>query len=65
MPKQQSIIQECNKCGFTFTSYHLQPRCNECQTIKDFVTEFDDDSTDKPIKEKEKYGKHNHNNEDL
>ena len=31
MPKDQARIQECIKCGYTFTSYHIQQKCNECQ----------------------------------
>ena len=63
MPKQQAKIQECEKCGYTFTSYYIQKRCNDCQTISTIVKSFTDDSVDKPITEKEKYGKNN--NEDL
>ena len=57
MPKQQARIQECIKCGYTFTSYHIQQKCNECQNIDFIVKEFVSDETDnpKPIT-KGKYG---------
>ena len=40
MPKDQARIQECIKCGYTFTSYHIQQKCNECQKIDFIVKEF-------------------------
>ena len=48
MPKRQSIIQECVKCGFTFTSYYIQQKCNDCQTINAIVKSFADESANKP-----------------
>ncbi len=46
--KQQSRIQECVKCKQTFASYHIQEKCNECETINTFVKEFVSKETDKP-----------------
>ena len=37
MPKQQSKIQESVKCKISFASYWIQPKCNECQSIDEFV----------------------------
>jgi hypothetical protein len=58
MPK----IQQCKKCGDTFSSVNATAYCTACETMKtivqDFLTPFVPKETNKPThKTKEKYGK--------
>ena len=54
MPKQQSKIQECEKCQQAFAKYYITELCDECYNIKNLVNEFVSKETDnKPITKKE------------
>ena len=54
MPKRQAQIQECVKCGYTFSSYYIQPKCSTCQTVNAIVKSFADQPADKPKTHKPK-----------
>ena len=40
MPKQQAIIQECDKCKTTFARYEETPLCDACYGIEKAVKSF-------------------------
>ena len=43
MPKQQAIIQECDKCKTTFARYEETPLCDACYGIEKAVKSFKED----------------------
>ena len=43
MPKQQAIIQECEKCKTTFARYEETPLCDACYGIEKAVKSFKED----------------------
>ena len=43
MPKQQAIIQECEKCETTFARYEETPLCDACYGIEKAVKSFKED----------------------
>ena len=40
MPKQQAIIQECEKCKTTFARYEETPLCDACYGVEKAVKSF-------------------------
>ena len=42
MPKQQAIIQECEKCKTTFARYEETPLCDACYGIEKAVKTFNE-----------------------
>ena len=43
MPKQQAIIQECDKCKTTFARYEETPLCDACYGIEKAVKSLKED----------------------
>ena len=52
MPKQQAIIQECDKCKTTFARYEETPLCDACYGIEKAVKSFKEDDEFETLKQK-------------
>ena len=54
MPKEQAKIQECKKCGYTFSNYGITSLCDTCYNIKYSIKKLVKTTTEDEMSDKNK-----------